>query len=46
MLFPSDGIITEPYLIYSAEISATGTIPSSAVLFSFNLSLFLRGQPC
>jgi hypothetical protein len=31
-VFPSDGITNEPHLIYSAEISATGTIPSLAVL--------------
>jgi hypothetical protein len=37
VLFPSDGITTEPHLIYSAEVSATGTIPSSAVLLSFIL---------
>jgi hypothetical protein len=28
----TDGITTEPHLIYSAEISVTGTIPSSAAL--------------
>ncbi len=32
VLFPSAGNTTEPHLIYSAEISATGTIPSTAVL--------------
>ncbi len=26
-LYPFDGITTEPHLIYSADSSATGTIP-------------------
>jgi hypothetical protein len=43
VLFPSAGITTEPHFIYLAEISAMELFHRQ--LFSFNLSMFLIGQP-